>query len=80
MNHGIKWSLGSTRLQKVLLVQVAGVRDGADASCAAPKLTLEEKAALAEKHAKKLADAQKRGIAVILRDIMGHKVSCPIIV
>lgn len=56
-------------------MQVALVRDEADASCAAPRLTLEEKAAIAERHAKKQAEAQKRGIAVMLRDIMGHKVS-----
>ena len=40
-----------------------------------PMLSLEEKAMLAEKHAKKSADAQRRGISVILRDIMIHKVS-----
>ena len=56
-----------------IYLQIASVRDKADASCATPKLTLEEKAAVAEKHAKRQADAQKRGISVLLRDIMAHK-------
>ena len=50
------------------------MRGDADASCAAPRLTLEEKAGIAEKHAKKQVDAQKRGVSVMLRDIMAHKV------
>lgn len=56
-----------------IFLQIAAVRDTADASCAAPRLSLEEKAAIAERHAKKQADAQKRGISVMLRDIMAHK-------
>ena len=43
-------------------------------SSAAPELTAPEKAMLAEKHAKKLAETLKRGISVMLRDIMQHKV------
>ena len=51
------------------------MRDEADASCAAPRLTLEEKAAIAERHAKKQLESQKRGMAVMLRDIMANRVS-----
>jgi hypothetical protein len=40
-----------------------------------PMLSLEDKAILAEKHAKKKSDAQKRGISILLRDIMAHKVA-----
>ena len=58
----------------ILYLQIALVRDEADASCAAPRLTLEEKAAIAERHAKKQAESQKRGMAVMLRDIMAHRV------
>lgn len=54
--------------------QVARERQAADASCLQPMLSLEEKALLAEKYAKKRVDSQKRGIAVMLRDIMAHKV------
>ena len=61
---------------EVELLQVALVRGDADASCAAPRLTLEEKAGIADKHAKKQVDAQKRGVSVMLRDIMAHKVHC----
>ena len=43
-------------------------------SSAALELTAPEKAMLAEKHAKKLAETLKRGISVMLRDIMQHKV------
>lgn len=54
--------------------QVGRVRKEADLSSAAPELTDEEKALLAERHVKRLAEVQKRGISVLLRDIMGHKV------
>ena len=54
--------------------QVARVRTEADMSSAAPELTAPEKAMLAEKHAKKLAETLKRGMSVMLRDIMQHKV------
>ena len=53
---------------------MAVVRQAADASCTRPMLSLEEKALLTDKYAKKRVDSQKRGIAVMLRDIMGHKV------
>ena len=62
---------------KSVCLQIALVRDEADASCAAPRLTLEEKAAIAERHARKQAESQKRGMAVMLRDIMAHKVIPP---
>ena len=54
------------------------MRQAADASCTRPMLSREEKALLTDKYAKKRVDSQKRGIAVMLRDIMGHKVGQPV--
>ena len=41
-----------------------------------PPLAPEERAALDAKHNKRLADTNRKTLALILKDIMSHRVSC----